>query len=48
MLVFDTRAPSDRTAHFVILARQDEHIAAIRDFLFAPRALKDADWIRLG
>lgn len=48
MLVFDGTRRMERPQHFVLIAWQENRIAAIRDFLFAPYALEAVDWIRLG
>jgi RNA polymerase sigma-70 factor (ECF subfamily) len=38
----------EKPAHFVLIDWQNDRIAAIRDFLFAPYAIETADWARLG
>jgi RNA polymerase sigma-70 factor (ECF subfamily) len=48
MLVFDGTGPMERPAHFVLVDWQNDRIAAIRDFLFAPYVLEVIDWGRLG
>ncbi|MDH6231380.1 RNA polymerase sigma factor (sigma-70 family) [Mesorhizobium soli] len=48
MLVFDAAGPMEKPAHFVLIDWQNDRIAAIRDFLFAPYAIETADWARLG
>lgn len=47
MLVYDSRGPMDRPAHFVVLAWRANEIAEIKDFLFAPYAMEACDWVRL-
>jgi RNA polymerase sigma factor (sigma-70 family) len=48
MLVFDSTGSMERPAHFVLVDWSEERIVAIRDFLFAPYALEEIDWVRLG
>jgi RNA polymerase sigma factor (sigma-70 family) len=47
MLVFDSRGPMERPAHFVLIEWSESRIIAIRDFLFTPYVLEAADWVRL-
>ena len=47
MLVFDSRGPMDRPAHFVALTWQSDKIAQIKDFLFAAYAMQACDWVLL-
>jgi RNA polymerase sigma factor (sigma-70 family) len=47
ILVYDSRGPMDRPAHFVVLAWRADEIAEIKDFLFAPYAMEACDWLRL-
>lgn len=44
MLVYDQRSPSLRPAHFVLLEWSAEGIDMIKDYLFAPYVLDEADW----
>lgn len=48
MLVFDGTGPMERPSHFVLLGWRGPEITSIRDFLYAPYALQDIDWVRLG
>jgi len=48
MLVFDATGTTARPSHFVLLEWHADKIAAIRDFLFTPYILDDADWVRLA
>lgn len=48
MLVFANTGSMEKPAHFVLIDWQDDRIAAIRDFLFAPYAIEATDWVRLG
>ncbi|MDR3494139.1 MAG: sigma-70 family RNA polymerase sigma factor [Ancalomicrobiaceae bacterium] len=48
MLVFDGESQRTTPSHFVLVGWQEERIATIRDFLFAPYTLEAADWVRLG
>jgi len=48
MLVFDSTGPMERPSHFVLLGWRGPEIISIRDFLYAPYALQDIDWVRLG
>ena len=47
MLVF-ARGAMEKPAHFVLIDWRNDHISAIRDFLFAPYAVESVDWARLG
>ncbi len=47
MLVFDVASATEKPAHFVVIDWQDDKIATIRDFLFAPYAIEAVDWSRL-
>jgi RNA polymerase sigma factor (sigma-70 family) len=47
MLVFASGAMG-KPAYFVLVDWRDDHISAIRDFLFAPYAVESVDWARLG
>ena len=47
MLVYDSRGPMDRPAHFVALEWRSDQVAGIKDFLFAPYAMEAVDWVRL-
>ncbi len=47
MLVYDSRGPMDRPAHFVVLEWRTDEVAGIKDFLFAPYAMEACDWVRL-
>jgi RNA polymerase sigma factor (sigma-70 family) len=47
MLVFASGA-MDKPAYFVLVDWRNDHISAIRDFLFAPYAVESVDWARLG
>jgi hypothetical protein len=47
MLVYDSRSPMDRPAHFVVLEWRANEVARIKDFLFAPYAMEACDWVRL-
>lgn len=47
MLVYESRGPMDRPAHFVVLEWGADQVAGIKDFLFAPYAMEAADWVRL-
>jgi RNA polymerase sigma-70 factor (ECF subfamily) len=46
MLVFDATNLDGDPAHFVVIDWREGQIAAIRDFLFAPYVLMEADWRR--
>ena len=48
MLVFDSTAPMESPAHFVLIDWAENRITRIRDFLFAPYVLEAIDWVRLG
>lgn len=48
MLVFDAEAGMSRPAHCVLVDWRGGAIQSIRDFLFAPYVLEDADWVRTG
>jgi RNA polymerase sigma factor (sigma-70 family) len=47
MLVFASGA-MEKPAYFVLVDWRNDHISAIRDFLFAPYAVESVDWARLG
>jgi len=47
ILVFDYACSVEMPAHFILIDWQDNRIAAIRDFLFAPYAVEAVDWVRL-
>jgi RNA polymerase sigma factor (sigma-70 family) len=47
MLVFASGAMA-KPAYFVLVDWRNDHISAIRDFLFAPYAVESVDWARLG
>lgn len=48
MLVYDSRGPENRPAHFVVLEWKNGEVVEIKDFLFAPYAMEAVDWVRLG
>jgi len=47
MLVYDARGTMERPNHFVLLAWDATGIAFIKDYLYAPYTLDEADWLRL-
>ncbi|UGQ47542.1 hypothetical protein [Massilia endophytica] len=47
MLVFDSGGAMDIPSHFALLEWQEDHIATIRDFLFAPYMMEATHWVRL-
>jgi len=48
VLVYDRNDPSGLPAHFVLLEWTGEKLIHIRDFLFAPYAIKSAEVITLA
>ncbi|HLH96537.1 MAG TPA: sigma-70 family RNA polymerase sigma factor [Xanthobacteraceae bacterium] len=47
MLVYDSRGPMERPAHFVVLEWRADEVATIKDFCFAPYAMEGCDWVWL-
>jgi RNA polymerase sigma-70 factor (ECF subfamily) len=47
MPVFDGDA-AGQPSHFVVVDWRGEQIVRIRDFLYAPYALDDVDWVKLA
>jgi RNA polymerase sigma-70 factor (ECF subfamily) len=48
IIVFDPQAPAGRPRYFVLLDWENDGIVTIRDFLFAPYAIEDAELFTLG
>jgi hypothetical protein len=47
LLAFECNGDKQRPSHFVLLGWQEDKIAAIRDFLFAPYFMETLDWLRV-